>query len=132
MDKEPFLTWNVLEDKLISLDFVKVLQKAEFNQQHSKTFAQENRRRILLVDELTPLLALSPEFVELAVANIENRSLDANVIEEWTPILTLFLVLRAVLLQPGFPLCSNPGCPADADHQYSFDAACKNWKMEPH
>jgi hypothetical protein len=44
---------------------------------------------------------------------------------------TPLLVLRAVLLQPGFALRSKPGHPADADHRYLFDAACKSWKMTP-
>jgi hypothetical protein len=87
MDKEPFLTWNVLEDELIPLDFLTVLQKSRFKQQLVRTFAQGKRRRSLLVDELTRLLEPSPEFVKLAVANIETRILAARVIEEWTPIL---------------------------------------------
>jgi hypothetical protein len=89
MDKEPFLTWNVLEDELIPLDFLTLLQKSGFKPQLIRTFAQGKRRRSLLVDELTKLLEPSPEFVKLAVtsANIETRILSAKVIGEWTPIL---------------------------------------------
>jgi hypothetical protein len=87
MDREPFLTWNVLADELIPLDFLTLLQKSNFKPHLVRTFAQGKRRRSLLVDELTKLLEPSAEFVKLAVANIETRNLSAKVVEEWTPIL---------------------------------------------
>ena len=96
MDKELFLTWNVLEDELIPLDLLTLLQKSQFKQQLIRTFAEGIRRRSLLVDGLTRLLeGPSPEFVKLAVQNIvtvhgeniETRNLTPRVIAEWTPIL---------------------------------------------
>jgi hypothetical protein len=87
MDKEPFLTWNVLEDELVPLDFLTLLQKSGFKPQLIRTFAQGKRRRSLLVDELTRLLEPSPEFVKLAIETLEIRKQTPKVIEEWTPIL---------------------------------------------
>jgi hypothetical protein len=88
MDKEPFLTWKVLEDDPIPLDFLTLLHKSQFKQQLFRTFAEAKRRRSLLVDELTKLLEEpSPEFVKLAVQNIETRKATPKVIAEWTPIL---------------------------------------------
>jgi hypothetical protein len=88
MDKEPFLSWSVLEDDLIPLDFLTLLQKSQFKQQLIRTFAEGKRRRSLLVDGLSRLLEEpSPEFVKLAVQNIETRYLTPKVIAEWTPIL---------------------------------------------
>src|SRR5262249_27000361 len=81
------LTWNVLEDELLPLDFLTLLQKSGFKPQFIRTFAQGKRRRSLLVDELTKLLEPSPEFVKLAIASIETRRPAATVIGEWTPIL---------------------------------------------
>ncbi|MBI1913491.1 MAG: DUF4268 domain-containing protein [Planctomycetes bacterium] len=88
MDREPFLTWNVLEDESIPVDFLTLLQKSQFKQQLVRTFAERKRHQSLLVDELTRLLAPSPEFVRLAVEKIETRKLTPKVIEQWTPILT--------------------------------------------
>jgi hypothetical protein len=87
MDKEPFLTWSVLENELIPLDFLTLLEKSNFKPQLVRTFAQTKRRRSLLVDELTKLLEPSSEFVKLAVTNIETRILSPKVVDEWTPIL---------------------------------------------
>jgi hypothetical protein len=39
MDKQPFLTWNVLEDE-IPFDFLTILQKSQFNPQLVRTFAE--------------------------------------------------------------------------------------------
>jgi hypothetical protein len=88
MDKEPFLTWNVLRDETIPLDFLGLLQKAQFKPHLIRMFAQSNRRQSLLVDELSRLLQEpSPEFVKLAVQNIETRHLTPRVLTEWKPIL---------------------------------------------
>jgi hypothetical protein len=88
MDHEPFLTWSVLGDNLIPLDFLTLLQKSQFKQQLIRTFAEGKRRRSLLVDGLNRLLEEpSPEFVKLAVQNIETRNLTPKVIAEWKPIL---------------------------------------------
>jgi hypothetical protein len=88
MDKEPFLTWDVLGDSLIPLNFLTLLQKSRFKQHLIRTFAEGIRRRSLLVDGLTRLLEEpSPEFVKLAVQNIETRHLTPRVIAEWKPIL---------------------------------------------
>jgi hypothetical protein len=88
MDTEPFLTWNVLEDEIIPVNFLTLLQRSRFKPQLVRTFAEGKRRRSLLVDALTRLLPEpSPEFVKLAVQGIESRNLTPKVIAEWTPIL---------------------------------------------
>jgi hypothetical protein len=93
MDREPFLTWNLLEADPIPLDFLTLLHKSQFKQQLFRAFAETKRRRSLLVDGLTRLLEEpSPEFVRLAVQkvneklDIETRSLTPKVIAEWKPI----------------------------------------------
>jgi predicted type IV restriction endonuclease len=91
MDKEPFLTWDILADDPIPLDFLTLLQKSQFKPQLLKTFAERGRRQSLLVTELVKLLDPSGErwsdFTRLAVEKIETRKLVASVVEEWKPIL---------------------------------------------
>jgi predicted type IV restriction endonuclease len=87
MDKEPFLTWDILNDDPLPLDFLTILQKTQFQPQLIRTFAERGRRQNLLVDELTHLLEPSSDFIRLAVKNIETRTLHASVVEEWRPIL---------------------------------------------
>ncbi len=91
MDKEPFLSWDILADDPIPLDFLTLLQKSQFKPQLIKTFAERGRRQSLLVTELVKLLDPSGErwsdFTKLAVEKIESRTLVARVVEEWRPIL---------------------------------------------
>lgn len=86
MDKEPFMTWDVLQDP-IPLDFLTILQKSQFKPQLIKTFAERGRRQSLLVTALTKLLEPSSDFIKLAVKDIETRALHQSVVEEWRPIL---------------------------------------------
>lgn len=90
MDKEPFLTWDVLEDE-IPFDFLTILQKSQFSPQLVRTFAERKHHQSLLVDELNYLLDPSPEFIRLAVKNpdrpIETGTLTQAKIEAWKPIL---------------------------------------------
>jgi hypothetical protein len=90
MDTEPFLVWNVLKDA-IPYDFLNILQRAKFDSGNTKTFAEQRYRQSLLVAELSAVLKPSPEFVKLAIQNLEelgDRHLTAPVIEKWKPILT--------------------------------------------
>jgi predicted type IV restriction endonuclease len=86
MDKEPFLTWNVLDDEIPS-DFLTILHKSQFNPQLVQTFARRKHHHNLLLAELNRLLEPSPEFIKLAVQNIETRHLHPKIVEEWRPIL---------------------------------------------
>jgi hypothetical protein len=87
MDKEPFLSWDILNDDPIPLDFLTLLQKSQFKPQLIKTFAERGRRQSLLVTALTNLLMPSSDFIKLAVKDIETRALHPSVVEEWKPIL---------------------------------------------
>jgi hypothetical protein len=86
MDKKPFLTWNVLTDD-IPVDFLTILQKSQFKPQLVKTFAEREHHQNLLVAELTRLLEPSPDFVKLAIQNIETRRVTDGVIDTWKPVL---------------------------------------------
>jgi len=87
MDKEPFVTWDVLSDDESPLDLLTVLHKSQYNPQLIRTFAERNRNRNLLVNELAKLLEPSSDLVRLAIANIETRRLTDAVIETWKPVL---------------------------------------------
>ncbi|NLX95248.1 MAG: hypothetical protein GXY83_03635 [Rhodopirellula sp.] len=87
MDKKPFVEWQILGDDEPPWDFLTLLQKSRFNLELMRTFAQRRRAQNLLVDELARLLEPSPEFIRLAVANIETRNLVASVVESWKPVL---------------------------------------------
>jgi hypothetical protein len=87
MDREPFLVWDVLSDDQPPYDFLTLLQKSNFNSQLVRSFAERKRNQNLLVTELTRLLEPAPEFVKLAVSNIESRMLTSKVVEEWKPII---------------------------------------------
>jgi hypothetical protein len=94
MDKDPFLSWDILSDDPIPFDFLTLLQKAQFQAQLIRTFAERGRKQSLLVDALTKLLEPSDEFIKLAISvevgdrgSIETRSLHPNVVKEWRPIL---------------------------------------------
>lgn len=87
MDKEPFLSWDILTDDPIPLDFLTLLQRSQFKPQLIKTFAERGRRQSLLVTALTKLLEPSSDFIKLAVKDIETRALHPSVVEEWKPIL---------------------------------------------
>ncbi len=87
MDKEPFLSWDVVNDDPPPLDFLTLLQKSQFKPQLIKTFAERGRRQNLLVNALTKLLEPSSDFIKLAVKDIETRALHPSVVEEWRPIL---------------------------------------------
>ena len=91
MDKEPFLTWDVLNDDQPPFDFLKLLQKSQFKTELVRTFAQRQHDLNFLVNELDKLLEPSDEFTRLAIANIEKRNLTPDVVESWKP-----LVARAI------------------------------------
>ncbi len=89
MDTEPFLRWDVLNDT-IPIDFLTILQREKFKPENIKTFAKGKYRQSLLVAELTRLLEPSPEFIRLAIQNLEEleeHKLTTSVLEEWKPIL---------------------------------------------
>ncbi len=86
MDKEPFAKWDIIADDPPPYDVITLIQKAQFNPELIRTFAQRQRAQNLLVQELTRLLEPSPEFTKLAVANIETRNLTQAVVESWKPI----------------------------------------------
>lgn len=90
MDKEPFLTWDVLEDA-IPLAFLTILQRSQFNPANVRTFAATVKDQRRLMDVLNILLEPSPQFIEMAVKNpdrpIETGRLTQGRIEAWKPIL---------------------------------------------
>ena len=86
MDKEPFVKWDVLKDDPPPMDFLRLLQKSQYNSQLIRTFAERSRAQNLLVNELTRLLEPDAEFTKLAIERIETRNLTANVVESWKPI----------------------------------------------
>lgn len=87
MDKRPFVEWQVLSDAPPPYDFLLLLQKAKYDAGNLRTFAQGRRQQNLLLEELSRLLEPSPEFVKLAVANIETRYLKESVVDSWKPVL---------------------------------------------
>lgn len=87
MDKRPFVEWLVLGEEPPPYDFLTLLQKAQYNAELMRTFAQRRRQQNLLVDELSRLLEPSPEFIRLAIRNIETRYLTPNVVDSWKPVL---------------------------------------------
>jgi len=87
MDRKPFVEWQVLSEDLPPWDFLTLLQKSQYNSELIHTFAERRRAQNLLVDELARLLEPVPEFVKLAVANIETRNLTPSVVESWKPVL---------------------------------------------
>lgn len=87
MDTEPFLKWDSLSDKNAPLDFLTLLQKAQFNPQLIRTFAEKRRNQNLLLSEISRLLEPSSEFVRLAIQNIETRNLTEKVVDSWKPVL---------------------------------------------
>jgi hypothetical protein len=88
MDTEPFFSWDVLQDDPAApMDLLTILQKSQFKAQLIKTFAERKHHKNLLVGELNRLLAPSPEFIKLAVQNVESRTLTEKRVEEWKPIL---------------------------------------------
>ena len=86
MDREPFAKWDILGDEPPPFDVVTLLQKAQFNAELIRTFAQRQHAQNLLVQELARLLEPSTEFAKLAIANIETRNLTQAVVESWKPI----------------------------------------------
>jgi hypothetical protein len=111
MDTEPFFTWDVLkDDPSLPVDLLTILQKSQFKAQLIKTFAERKHHQNLLVGELNRLLEPSPEFIKLAVQNIETRTLTEKRVEEWKPILANAIqewakqrALTMALQRPGFP-----------------------------
>jgi predicted type IV restriction endonuclease len=87
MDKEPFLSWDILNDDPIPFDFLTLLQKSQFQWQLIRTFADGGRKQNMLLDALTKLLEPSDDFIKLAINEIETRNLVAKVYNEWRPIL---------------------------------------------
>lgn len=87
MDTEPFLEWNVLVDKEPPYDLLTLLQKSQFQSELIRAYARSLQQKNLLVSELTRLLEPSPEFIKLAIANVETRNLTAGVVESWRGIL---------------------------------------------
>jgi len=87
MDRKLFAEWQVLSDEPPPWDFLTLLQKSQFDAELIRTFAQKRWKQNLLVEELARLLAPAPEFIKLAIANIEPRYLKESVVESWKPIL---------------------------------------------
>lgn len=87
MDREPFLEWDALSDEEPPHDFLTVLQKSQYNAELIRAFARRKRAQNLLVGKLNRLLEPSPEFVWLAITNIETRKLTENALETWKPVL---------------------------------------------
>jgi hypothetical protein len=87
MDKRPFVEWQVLSEEPPPQDFLTLLQKSQYNAELMRTFAQRRRQQNLLVEELSRLLEPDPEFVRLAIRNIETRNLTQNVVDSWKPVL---------------------------------------------
>lgn len=88
MDHEPFLKWDVLSDEEPPYDFLSVLQKSQYNAELVRAFARRQREQNLLVTELNRLLEPSPEFIRLAITNIETRKLTEKILETWKPVLS--------------------------------------------
>jgi len=115
MDKEPFLKWDVFADEAPPFDFLTLLHKSQFNSQLIRTFAKDKRNQNLLVGKLNGLLEPSPEFIRLAVSNLESRPLTASIIQLWKPVVANALeewvkqrMLSMVLSSPS-PNDANPG-----------------------
>jgi hypothetical protein len=96
MDREPFFTWDVLnDDPSHPLDLLTILQKATFTPQLIRSFAERKHHQTLLVEILDRHLAPSSEFVTLALRTVVNDAGDAlvsgkiteRVVEQWKPIL---------------------------------------------
>jgi hypothetical protein len=96
MDREPFFTWDVLEDDpALAVDILTILQKSKFNRQLIRTFAEGKHRQTILVGVLNRLLEPSNEFVRFAIGTgvsesgeaIESGKITEKRIEEWKPIL---------------------------------------------
>ena len=87
MDKKPFVEWHLLGEEPPPYDFLTLLQKAQYNAELMRTLAQRQRQQNLLVEELSRLLEPAPEFIRLAIANIETRYLTAGVVDSWRPVL---------------------------------------------
>lgn len=85
MDKQPFAQWDVFADEQAPFDVITLLQKASYNAELIRAFAQRQRAQNLLVNELTRLLDPAPEFTKLAIANLETRNLTQAVVESWKP-----------------------------------------------
>jgi predicted type IV restriction endonuclease len=119
MDTEPFFAWDVLnDDPSLPVDLLTILQKSQFKPQLIKTFAERKHHQNLLVGELNRLLEPSPEFVKLAVQNIETRALTEKRIEEWKPILANAIqewakqrALNMALQRPGSAQSGESGLP---------------------
>lgn len=116
MDREPFAKWDILADEAPPYDVFTLIQKAQFNPELIRTYAQRQRAQNLLVQELTRLLEPSPEFTKLAIANIETRNLTQAVVENWKPIVANAIqewarqrTLTAVLTSP--PLSTRESTP---------------------
>ena len=87
MDKRPFVEWQILCDEAPPWDFLTLLQKSQYNPELVRTFAQTRHQQNMLIEELSRLLEPAPEFVKLAIANIETRNLTTGVVESWKPVL---------------------------------------------
>ena len=86
MDPEPFARWDIFADEPPPFDVITLLQKAQFNAELIRAFAQRQRAQNLLVGELTRLLEPATELTKLAIANIETRNLTQAVVESWKPV----------------------------------------------
>lgn len=92
MDKEPFLSWDILSNDPIPFDLLALLQRSSFQPQLIKTFAEQEKKQNLLIQELTKLLdPPDNDFIKLAIRNIESAPLTANVVNQWRPILVTAL-----------------------------------------
>ena len=91
MDAQPFATWEVISDKTPPLEVLTLLQKEGFDFGAVQQYAKGLRRQGQLILRLNELLSPPTEdFVRLCVGEragrkIEERKLNANVVEEWAP-----------------------------------------------
>lgn len=87
MDHEPFLKWDLLRDEEPPLDFLSLLPKSQFNSELVRTFAKQRLDQNLLLNEISRLLEPSPDFIRLAISNLETRNLTDRVVQSWKPVL---------------------------------------------
>jgi len=86
MDKRPFVEWRLLSDESPPWDFLTLLQKGRYTPELVRTFAQKRHHQNRLIEELSRLLEPAPEFIKLAIVNIETRNLKESVVESWKPV----------------------------------------------
>jgi hypothetical protein len=131
MDREPFAKWDIFADEPPPVDVITLLQKASFNAELIRTYAERQRAQNLLVGELSRLLEPASEFTKLAVANIETRNLTQAVVESWKPVVASALnewarqrMLSAALSAPQLDSSPEPEPEASKVETTPEELAC--------